>query len=415
MRRRTRRLVATIAVGLAVAAAGCSSDDGDVASQGADNDQAGAADVAVGGEEDATGAAAPAAQGDGADDSAGSDEAGSGDDVPNAADNLKIIRTATITLSSDDPDDTASQVRERAAAAGGYVAGSDLHRNDLGLLAGTITIRVPAAHFDTLRTDVSETAASVVGETSSTEDVTDRLRDIDANLRNLGALEQELLALLSDARETGDTDEVLGVFDRLSEVRGEIERIEATKAGLDDRVSLSTLTVEIQPSRTLVAQADQIPEKDRPLPWSPTNQAESAWDVTISAVQGFVNLLIWIVVTLLPVLLVWASPFVVIVVVWRWWRRRRSRPNDPGDAQPDATMGDAQPDATSGDAHQGTPSAQSHRRGGGDPPPAPAMAGSGDSVGADEVAPRPTAGGTGSAGVGSDEAGPDGADEVTGP
>lgn len=299
-----RRVLAGTAL-VAILVAGCTGGSDDSA---AEPPAQGEADVDV---------AAEATQAAGADDEA--ERSG-----PDTAD-LQVIYTGTITLSSDDPDETAAQVRQRATAAGGYVAGADLRRDDLGLLTGTITIRVPADNYDLLRQEVSDTAADVVGETATTEDVTDRLRDLDAQVRNLEALEEQLLVLLEDARLTGDPSQIIEVFDRINDVRLQIEQLEATQAGLEDRVALSTLTVEIRPSRSLVAAAEQVPAEDRPLPWSPGNQAESAWDSTVSALQGFVDLVIWLVVTVIPVAVVWLSPLLLLVLALRWWRRRHPR------------------------------------------------------------------------------------------
>lgn len=359
-RRRAAMLAAT--TGLALMLAGCGGGAEDSALT---DDQVDAADEA-----DVAGGATAAAQEPGAEDAAQEGEDGSAPGATNAADQLQLIYTGSITLSSDDPDETAEQVRQRATEAGGFVSATQLRRNELGLLTGTITIRVPADNFESLLAGVSETAASVVSEQRSVEDVSDRLRDIEANLRNLRALEQELLVLLEDARETGETEEVLRVFDRVNQVRGDIERLEATRANLGDQVALSTLTVEIQPSRSLVAEAQQVPEEDRPLPWSPGNQAETAWDTTLGALQGFVNFVIWLFVTVLPVLLVWTSPLVLGALAYRWWRRRNpkaesgptwgSRPGAPGSGgpppaptvtpEPQHRGGQSSPDSDAGEA-----------------------------------------------------------------
>lgn len=303
-----RMLMVAVAT-LAVLVAGCGGDDTSSTSGDAGQPEAAQDAAAEGGE-----------AGGGDDDAAPGQDDGSGD----VADQRQRIITGSMTLSSDEPEQTAEQVRNLAAEFGGRVASTQLRRNDLGLLAGTITLRVPSDDYDALVEDVAATATEV-SRNFQEQDVTDRLRDIDANLRNLRALEEQLLVLLEDARGTGQTEEVLRVFDRISEVRGEIERIEATRADLQDQVALSTLTVTIEPSRSLVARAQQVPEEDRPLPWSPGNQAESAWDTTVSALQGFVNFLIWLLVTVLPVLLVWASPLILAVLAYRWWRRRHPR------------------------------------------------------------------------------------------
>lgn len=310
---RRRALLACVAV-VGLLLAGCSGDDaGDtseaaVEAPGEDTVEAGDADAAGGGN---------AARGD------EEAEADTSADDPAAVEGRQLVFRVAITLSSDDPDTTAQQVRTRAVEAGGFVSDTRLQRDDLGLLSGSITIRVPSENLDALLAEVSETAASVVSEERTTEDVTGQLTDIDARLRNLRALEEELLVVLTEAREAGDTEDVLDVFDRITQVRGEIETIDARRAALEELVSLSTLTVNIQPSRALVTQAQSVPEEDRPLPWSPGNQAASAWDNAVAAFQRFVDGIIWVAVYVVPVALVWLSPLLVLVLLGRWWLRRR--------------------------------------------------------------------------------------------
>lgn len=310
---RMRRRLGVLCVVAAVGVAGCSGDDA-------------AQDTTVGVQEGGPNADAVAPGGQPGDDeamAAPGEEGEAGEQDLDATVGRDLISIASVTLSSDDPDVTADGVRARAVEAGGFVSDAQLHRNDLGLLAGSITIRVPSDNLDALLATVSETAADVVAEERTTQDVTGQLTDIDARLRNLGALEEELLVVLGEAREIGDVDDLVLVFDRITEVRGQIEMLEGRRAGLADQVALSTLTVNIQPSRSVVAAAEQVPVADRPLPWSPGNEATTAWDSTVTALRSFVDAVIWFVVYMVPVALVWLSPLALVALLAVWWRRRR--------------------------------------------------------------------------------------------
>ena len=324
---RARALLAGVAVvGLLVA--GCSGDDAGAGSEAVD---ATAPEMVDDGGADVGGG------GDTARDESGAEGGDPGAEDAEALAGRALVFRVTLTLSSDDPDTTAQEVRARAVEAGGFVSDTRLQRDDLGLLSGTITIRVPSEQLDALLAEVSETAASVVSEERTTEDVTGQLTDIEARLRNLRALEEELLVVLTEAREAGDTEDVLDVFDRITQVRGEIETIDARRAALEELVALSTVTVNVQPSRALVTQAQSVPEQDRPLPWNPGNEAAGAWDRTVAALQQFVDGIIWVAVYGLPVALVWLSPLVLLALAARWWQRRRrggAPPATPSRAAP---------------------------------------------------------------------------------
>jgi len=312
--RRRQTTAVTLAVGLVLAGCGGS----DQASQSQDAEQRPAS---------AEGGADFAGDGEAMSEAAEEQDADAPDPnatEPDATANRDLIYRATIGLSSDDPDETVDAVEAAATAAGGFLSTTQLQRDDLGILRGSMTIRVPAGNLEDLLAAVSETAAEVTSRDQTVEDVTGQVADIEARLRNLRALEEELLVLLTEAREGGDTEDVLSVFDRVGEVRQEIEVLEGRQDDLGEQVALSTVTVLVEPSPTLLASVQSAPDDDLPLPWSPGNVAANAWDATVAALQSFVDFGIRAVVFLLPVLLVWLSPLWLLLAVAWWWRRRRA-------------------------------------------------------------------------------------------
>lgn len=336
--RRGRTAALVLAVGLALA--GCGGDD-----SGAETAVDPEAPEAAGDGADFAGRGEAAAETDAMTESAEEPTADAQDPTatePDATTNRDLIYRATIGLSSDNPDETVDGVEAAATAAGGFLSTTQLERDDNGILRGSMTIRVPADNLDALLAAVSETAAEVTSRDQSVEDVTGQVADIGARLRNLRALEEELLVLLTEAREGGDTEDVLSVFDRTGEVRQEIEVLEGRQDDLGEQVALSTVTVLVEPSPSLLASVESEPDDDLPLPWSPGNVAANAWDATVSALQSFVDFGIRAVVFLLPVLLVWLSPLWLLLAIAWWWRRRRAaRSSGPGSDGP--THGDTPP------------------------------------------------------------------------
>lgn len=326
----------------AVVLAGCSGDD---AATQADRE-----DAARSGQD---GAGAPAVDSedgmaaDEATEAAGGGEA-EGDDgatvtVGGETAGRDVIRRANLTLASDDPERTVDDIGAAADTAGGFVSGTELYREG-GVLAGSVTVRVPASELDATLTRIEAAGTEVRSRTLSSEDVTDQLTDIEAQLRNLRALETQLLELLADARESGDTDEVLNVFDRVRQTRDEIERLEGRQQNLGDLVALATVTVRIEPTAALLAQT--APERDpEPGPWSPGRQVEVAWDTTVRAFQSVVDVGIVLAVTVLPIVLALLLPVAALLLLLRAWRRRRAGgtggPTAPAD-RPDAPTGDAE-------------------------------------------------------------------------
>jgi hypothetical protein len=138
----------------------------------------------------------------------------------------------------------------------------------------------------------------VVESSTSTQDVTEQVVDLQARLENLRAERERLRELYQRAN---DTEDVLAVERRLSEVQTEIERTEARLQSLERRVAYSTITVEMRE-----------PRPDRPAPdqWYDTPVLAAFLD----SVHGVGVVLRAVVVGFAyaaPYLLVFLTPFAV--------------------------------------------------------------------------------------------------------
>lgn len=324
--RRGRVRAGMLAIGmLALVAVGCSSDD----------EAADTADVA----EDAMAETEAAGDAGGVADDAAAGERGEAAEEPAPAVAVggdtagrDVIREASLTLASDDPASTVDAIGRAAEQAGGFVSGTDLHR-DAGVLSGTVTVRVPADALAGTLDRIEDAGDELRSRQLSSRDVTGEVADVAAQLRNLRALEAELVALLAEARADGGTEAVLTVFDRVRGVRDEIERLEGRQASLADLVALATVTVRVEPTEALLA-STRVVQETAPSPWDPGQQLQLAWDSTISGLRTAVDVLIVLVVTVLPLALLWGLPVVGAIVLVRRWRvwGGPSRPPAPSPA-----------------------------------------------------------------------------------
>lgn len=231
---RTRGLV-TVALVAVVVLAGCGSLGGG----------GGAANAGDGGGGGADGASGPA----GGDGGESGGEAGGGEDAlagqTQAQVDRAVIRTGTIELRVEDFEAARSAVAERARSLGGYVSESGSTRNtrdNRSWMTGYVVVRVPAERFSDALADARE-RGTVLSEGTETEDVTDRLVDLEARLTNLRERRDRLRSFYERANST---EELLRVEERLSSVQSEIEQLEAERRALENRVAFSTLRVELR-------------------------------------------------------------------------------------------------------------------------------------------------------------------------
>ncbi len=223
-----------------------------------------------------------------------------------------IIRNGQIDLEVESVVDTFERISGIATAAGGFVADSGFRGRDEDQSA-TMTLRVPADRFEQVLADLRALAIEVNNVSTSAQDVTGEVTDLESALRNLRAVEQQYLELLGRADEIGD---VLIVQDRLNQVRYEIEQVQGRIQLLDRLAEMATLSVSLRPH---VEEVVEVEPGTGPLA-----EAARAWEASLETLTAIGTVLLVTVVYswwLLPVLVVAAF---VLRRVYRSWNRERS-------------------------------------------------------------------------------------------
>ncbi|MCB0213057.1 MAG: DUF4349 domain-containing protein, partial [Anaerolineae bacterium] len=207
-----------------------------------------------------------------------------------------------------------------ASEMGGFVSGSNVYESS-DVLQGSITVRIPADRYQDMLTQLRELAVRVERENSSTQDVTEEFTDLQARKTNLEFTEEALQQLLEERQRVGSTSDILEVYRELTSIRGQIEQIEGRLRYLSNQSALSTITIQLTP--------DVLYQPVSIAGWQPQGVAKEALQSLVAALQGLINVLIWGIVFVLPLLLVLLIPVVIVVmVIRRWWGKRRQKPQD---------------------------------------------------------------------------------------
>jgi len=223
-----------------------------------------------------------------------------------------IIWTGDVSLIVKDAEDSLEEVEALAKDLGGYVVNSSSWHQEEQLRAN-LTIRVPAEEFDTAMARLEDLAIKVEHRNVSTQDVTEEYTDLNARLRNLEATETELLELLTEVRErTSKAEDVLAVHREVSNIRGQIEQLKGRMQYLEKMTAMATINVELIP--------DVLAKPIVVAGWRPTGTAASALRTLIRTLQFLVEVAIWLVIYVLPILVV---PLFILWAIWRRWRRKR--------------------------------------------------------------------------------------------
>lgn len=240
-----------------------------------------------------------------------------------------VIKNARLSIVVPDPGTAMDEIVRMADEMGGFVVNANLYQTRLEsgieVPRASITVRVPAERLEDALAQIEALSdLDPLNKTIESQDVTSDYTDLQSRLRNLEAAEQQLTAIMEDAFRTED---VLSVYNQLVQVREQIEVIKGQIKYYEESAALSAISTE------LVADAAV-----QPLTiggWQPAGVAKDAVQALINTLKFLVNVVIWVVIYLLPVLLVLFVIFVLpIRFVWRALRRRRKTNAPPPPAQP---------------------------------------------------------------------------------
>lgn len=205
----------------------------------------------------------------------------------------KVIYTAEFRIEVEKYEDGLSVVKKIALDAGGFIADSTVDIDSSGAKSGTVRVRVPANKFNEVINGIKG-IGKVKYAAEHGSDVTEEYTDLETRLSNSKKMEKRLLELLD--KQTKSVKDLLDVEKELGRVREDIERMEGHKRFLDDRLTLSTITVSIFEPYIYTSSV-----------FDPIKRAfNSAGEILVKSLGGLI--------TFLAVIL----PWVIIIGVFAW-------------------------------------------------------------------------------------------------
>ena len=218
----------------------------------------------------------------------------------------QVIRNGSIGLRVKDVRETARQITSMVVEGGGYVESSNS-----GGIAGAdptvdMTIRVLSTGFDDAMMTL-EDMGIMLDQSSDAKDVTAQIVDLGARVKTLTAKEDTFREMLRNSRSTND---IISLQERLTEVRTEIERMEAQRKSLSQLASLSSIKIHLTQNAT-------VPVVAKDPNWFGETLA-SASTSFMGVFRGLIGGLTWIAV-FSPI---WLAPLLIGAWAWRKFIRR---------------------------------------------------------------------------------------------
>ena len=221
----------------------------------------------------------------------------------------KIIRNAEMTVQVEDPEKAQGAVSDVATRFGGFVVTSEMTGSGAGRHV-SITMRVPAERFGEALAALRAAGLEVLHEKITGQDVTEEYIDLQARIRTKQALEAQFLEIMKQAKSVS---EALEVQRQISEVRGEIARLEGRRRFLENQASLSTIKITLSaPTPVVTTSGTSVGSHVR-------RAFGDAVDTGSAIIIGFIRFL----GVMTPVALLIGLPaFLVLRFLWRRFRRR---------------------------------------------------------------------------------------------
>ena len=221
-----------------------------------------------------------------------------------------IVRTGQLDLQVADLEAAIRAAESAVTAVGGYVAGSQ-RSGDADQASASVMFRIPAARWTDTLDALGKLGTKILGEQTSSQEVTAQVVDLGARLANLRVTETALQAIMEKAIKIPD---VLAVQEQLTGVRQQIEELTAQKLTLENQAALATLTVNFTPPPAVAV--NQVREG-----WDPAHEVDQAAAALVGLGQGIAGLGIWLLIVWLPILLVVGLIALIALVVVRRVRR----------------------------------------------------------------------------------------------
>lgn len=219
-----------------------------------------------------------------------------------------IARTASVSMIVPNVDRAIAASARVAREDGGDVFALDSSNDGTAGENATMTVRIPAAGFDKSLARLAR-IGTVRSRSIKAEDLTANITDSSARLINLRRTESDIRKIMD---RSGSVSQIMRAENRLSDVREQIETLEAEVKSMRTRVVYSTIDVEFVPQVQKV-----VP--DRTVGARLRTNANRAWKSLTDVTIALLSAIIWAAV-FLPYALAAVGSIAVLRLILRRYR-----------------------------------------------------------------------------------------------
>lgn len=231
--------------------------------------------------------------------------------IENAEMEMKIIKSGYIVTQTEAYDVFINDLILKVESFGGYLEQNNTSvrtvYDDRDLKYGNLIVRIPQDKFNEF-IDFLETTSEVNQKNINETDVTKDYYEKDNQVKNLELQESHLRELFAKAQTV---EEMLLIENELRRIRTEIDALNISLSDIDDRASMSTITLEVE----------EVLKTNLTLPYRDSiwGRARDGFINTVNGLVEFVeNIIIWL-VSISPVLI----PILIVILILVLIKKRK--------------------------------------------------------------------------------------------
>ena len=219
----------------------------------------------------------------------------------------KIIRSASLTLVTQEYDEALAALKSDCEGQGGWIESSDESTNSrTGLRTAYLTLRVPQDSLDAYLGS-TEGLGRVTNRSESAQDVTASYQDNQTRLNTQLALMERLQALIT---ESGDLSDLLALESQIAETQYQIDSLQSSLNRTDRQVSYSTVSITLREEKAPELTDTTVSFGERIL-----SAIQTGWE----AFTTFLGDMVVFLVAALPFIAIVAA----VVIVVKLFKRRK--------------------------------------------------------------------------------------------
>ncbi|MCL6219223.1 DUF4349 domain-containing protein [Zunongwangia pacifica] len=226
---------------------------------------------------------------------------------PEVADNRKIIWNADLEFQVKDVDESTKDISQLCSKYEAFISHMNLMSSNYQI-SNHITIRVKNENFNRLINEIKGTSIFISKVEIKSNDVTEEFIDIESRLKTKKEVRERYIDILR--KSTGEIKDVIAAEDAIRKITEEIEAKEGRLRYLKDKVSQSTIDLEIYQKVDFKSEPETF---EKGFFTKAKESLETGWNIIIEILLLLLS--IW------PILLI-----AILVFIWRrQWLKRKKR------------------------------------------------------------------------------------------